>query len=75
MGDLRERLERRAYSLLQRISAMRHDCASIVRVRSAESVIDELGELQHVCTRDVAGVFVGELYAVDVGDVEESGTA
>ena len=39
----------------------------------AEGVVDELGELQHVCACDVAGVFVGELYAVDVGDVEEVG--
>jgi hypothetical protein len=40
-------------------------------MRSAEGVVDELGELQHICACDIAGVLVGKLYTVDVGDVEE----
>lgn len=43
----------------------------IVGTFAAESVVDQLGEGKSVGACDVSRVLVGELYAIDVGDIEE----
>jgi hypothetical protein len=65
--------ESEAYGLFEGVCTVSYNGTGIIRAFAAEGVVDEFREGEGVSASDVARVLVGELDAIDIGDIEKCG--